>query len=192
MELDDRHSRPVAISATNHSVNRPVGATRARPERAELLPLPQRMDIQPPRPRWTHRLTAAGGILFAGLWFGGLGVSGGFPEPATSDAAYYAENATRYWAGDHLIRLSILSLILFLGGLWSLMRRHESRAGGCRRLRSAAVCWSPGSTSRFSPFLMLRARWGLARAGRRRSGGAHSHLVSIPTSSRCCMGWLAL
>jgi hypothetical protein len=56
-------------------------------------------------------------------------VSGGFPEPTTSDAAYYAQNATRYWAGDHLIRLSILFLILFLGGLWFFMRRHESGAG---------------------------------------------------------------
>jgi hypothetical protein len=78
---------------------------------------------------WIHRLTGAGGILFAGLWFGGLGVSGGFPEPTTSDAAYYAQNAARYWAGDHLLRLSILFLILFLGGLWFVMRRHESGAG---------------------------------------------------------------
>jgi hypothetical protein len=89
----------------------------------------QRIDTQPLKPSWIHRLTAAGGILFAGLWFGGLGVSGGFPEPATSDAAYYAQNATRYWAGDHLLRLSILFLILFLGGLWFFMRRHESGAG---------------------------------------------------------------
>jgi hypothetical protein len=83
----------------------------------------------PRRLVWIHRLTGAAGILFAGLWFGGLGVSGGFPEVRTSDAAYYAQNATRYWTGDHLIRLSILFLILFLGGLWFVLRRHETGAG---------------------------------------------------------------
>jgi hypothetical protein len=64
------------------------------------------------RPRWSTGLTAAGGILFAGLWFGGLGVSGGFPEPTTSDAAYYAQNATRYWAGDHLILGGVTSVVI--------------------------------------------------------------------------------
>jgi hypothetical protein len=74
-------------------------------------------------------LTAAGGFLFVGLWFGGLGVSGGYPEVTTSDAAYYAQTATRYWAGDHLLRLSMLFLILFLGSLWFAMRRHETGVG---------------------------------------------------------------
>jgi hypothetical protein len=80
-------------------------------------------------PSWIRLLTGAAGILFAGLWFGGLGVSGGYPEVTTSDAAYYAQTATRYWAGDHLLRLSILCLIIFLGGLWFAMRRHESGTG---------------------------------------------------------------
>jgi hypothetical protein len=80
-------------------------------------------------PTWIRLLTGASGILFGGLWFAGLGVSGGYPEVTTSDAAYYAQTATRYWAGDHLVRLSILFLILFLGGLWFAMRRHERGAG---------------------------------------------------------------
>lgn len=80
-------------------------------------------------PTWIRLLTGASGILFGGFWFGGLGVSGGYPEVTTSDAAYYAQTATRYWAGDHLLRLSILFLILFLGALWFAMRRSESGAG---------------------------------------------------------------
>ncbi len=144
------------------------------------------------RPRWTNWLTAAGGILFAGLWFGGLGVSGGFPEPTTSDAAYYAQNASRYWAGDHLIRLSILSLMVFLGGLWFFMRRHESRAGWLSAVALGSGLLVAGLNLALLAFPDVAREMGACAGGAPPLGGAHLHPASILTSSRCCTGWPAL
>jgi hypothetical protein len=79
-----------------------------------------------------QRLAGAGGVLFVLLWFGHFVFSGGFPILTASKvqlAADYAQSAGRDWTGDHMARLSIVFLLLFLAGLWFVLRRHEAGNG---------------------------------------------------------------
>ena len=78
------------------------------------------------------RMSAASGVLFVALWFGAFFFSGGFPDLTASQsqlASDYAHYAGRLWAGDHMSRLSVVFLVLFLAGVWLVLQRSEAGTG---------------------------------------------------------------
>jgi hypothetical protein len=84
------------------------------------------------KPTLFLRISAASGVLFVVLWFGAFFFSGGFPDLAISPtelASDYVHNAGRLWVGDHMSRLSIVFLVLFLAGLWLVLKRSEAGTG---------------------------------------------------------------